>query len=174
MRGERMIPKGPLGMFGIAQSQLERIGYNPLEASNPMGEPMSGGGGGGFGFSLGGPQRINQGFAEKDYVGFDDHYTGAGRRGAGSYGFSGSNHNVEAYKKLSPVEQKAFTDDYMKNNRYSNVTMGSKWAKPVAAPLASRVIVGGRGRGGRGGVTRVSRSTPSNSYSNYSRRVGGR
>jgi len=175
MRGERMIPKGPLGMFGIAQSQLERIGYNPLEASNPMGEPMSGGGGGGgFGFSLGGPQRINQGFAEKDYVGFDDHYTGAGRRGAGSYGFGGSNHNVEAYKKLSPVKQKALTDDYMKNNRYSNVTMGSKWAKPVAAPLASRVIVGGRGRGGRGGVTRVSRSTPSNSYSNYSRRVGGR
>ena len=165
---------GPLGMFGIAESQVERIGYNPLEASNPMGEPMSGGGGGGFGFSLGGPQRINQGFAEKDYVGFDDHYTGAGRRGAGSYGFGGSNYNVEAYKKLSPVEQKAFTDDYMKNNRYSNVTMGSKWAKPVAAPLASRVIVGGRGRGGRGGVTRVSRSTPSNSYSNYSRRVGGR
>jgi len=168
-----MIPKGPLGEFGIAQSQLERIGYNPLEASNPMGEPMSGGGGG-FGFSLGGPQRINQGFAEKDYVGFDDHYTGAGRRGAGSYGFGGSNHNVEAYKKLSPVEQKAFTDDYMKNNRYSNVTMGSKLAKPVAAPLASRVIVGGRGRGGRGGVTRVARATPTNSYSNYSRRVGGR
>jgi len=157
MRGERMIPKGPLGMFGIAQSQLERIGYNPLEASNPMGEPMSGGGGGGgFGFSLGGPQRINQGFAEKDYVGFDDHYTGAGRRGAGSYGFGGSNHNVEAYRKLNPVAQKAFTDDYMKDNRYSNVTIGSKWAKPVESipPLANRVVVGGRGRGGRGGVTR--------------------
>jgi len=61
MRGERMIPKGPLGMFGIAQSQLERIGYNPLEASNPMGEPMSGGGGGGgFGFSLGGQRGPNQ------------------------------------------------------------------------------------------------------------------
>jgi hypothetical protein len=56
-----MIPKGPLGMFGIAQSQLERIGYNPLEASNPLGEPMSGGGGGGgFGFSLGGQRGPNQ------------------------------------------------------------------------------------------------------------------
>jgi len=55
-----MIPKGPLGEFGIAQSQLERIGYNPLEASNPMGEPMSGGGGGGFGFSLGGQRGPNQ------------------------------------------------------------------------------------------------------------------
>ncbi len=60
MRGERMIPKGPLGMFGIAQSQLERIGYNPLEASDPMGEPMSGGGGGGgFGFSFGGQRPMN-------------------------------------------------------------------------------------------------------------------
>ena len=164
---------GPLGQYAIAGSLVKTPGWKPLDAEENEMLPEEGGGGS-FGFQLGGPQRINQGFAEKDYVGFNDHYTGAGRRGAGSYGFGGSNHNVEAYKKLSPVEQKAFTDDYMKNNRYSNVTMGSKWAKPVAAPLASRVIVGGRGRGGRGGVTRVSRSTPSNSYSNYSRRVGGR
>lgn len=167
--------RSPLGAYGIAHSQLERIGYNPLEAQGPLGEPLGGGGGGGFGFSLGQSKpRISLGFAEKDYVGPDDTYTGAGRRGAGSFGFGGSNHNVEAYKKLSPEEQKAFTDNYMKNNRYSNVSTGGKWAKPVAAPLASRIIVGGRGRGGRGGITRVARSTPSNSYSNYSRRVGRR
>ena len=153
MRDQRMM--GPLGMYGIANSQVQTPGYAAL--LDPMtGEPMKGGGGGGFSLGFGGQQRINQGFAEKDYVGFDDHYTGAGRRGAGSYGFGGSNHNVEAYKQLSPVAQKAFTDDYMKDNRYSNVTIGSKWAKPVepTPPLASRVAVGGRGRGGRGGVTR--------------------
>ena len=50
---------GPLGMFGIAESQLERIGYNPLEASNPMGEPMSGGGGGGFSMGFGGQRPLN-------------------------------------------------------------------------------------------------------------------
>ena len=172
MRDSRMM--GPLGMYGIANSQVQTPGYAGL--LDPItGEPIEGGsGGGGFSIGLNGQQRINQGFAEKDYVGFDDHYTGAGRRGAGSYGFGGSNHNVEAYKKLSPVDQKAFTDNYMKDNRYSNVSIGSKWAKPVVAPLASRVVVGGRGRGGRGGVTRVARSRPSNSYSNYSRRVGAR
>jgi len=70
-----MHPKtmGPLGMFGIAKSQLERIGYNPLEASNPMGEPMSGGGGGG-GFSMGfGGQRpmndMERTIAAHDYPG---------------------------------------------------------------------------------------------------------
>ena len=148
---------GPLGKYGIARSLVQTPGWKALEAEQG-GMMPEGGGGGGFGMSFGGQpqQRISLGFPEKDYVGFDDHYTGAGRRGAGSFGFGGSNHNVEAYKRLSPADQKAFTDNYMKNNRYSNVTMGGKWAKPVTAPLASRVIVGGRGRGGRGGVTRTS------------------
>jgi len=171
MRDPRQM--GPLGGFGIANSLVKTPDYAGL--LDPVtGEPMEGGGGGGgFSMGFGGQQRINQGFAEKDYVGFDDHYTGAGRRGAGSYGFGGGNHNVEAYKQLNPVAQKEFTNNYMKDNRYSNVKMGSKWNKP-AAPLASRVVVGGRGRGGRGGVTRVARTTPTNSYANYSRRVGGR
>jgi hypothetical protein len=151
--------QGPLGKYGIAQSLIEMPGWDPLKAQQGEMMPDSGAGGGGFGMSFGEqqPQRINSGFADKDYVGFNDHYTGAGRRGAGSYGFGGSNYKIEAYKKMTPAKQKEFTDSYMANNRYSNVTMGSKWAKPEVAPiapLASRVVVGGRGRGGRGGVTR--------------------
>lgn len=112
---------GPLGMYGIANSELERIGYNPLEGPQTPMEQAMGGGGGGFGFSLAQPQRISLGLPEKDYVGFDDNYTGAGRRGAGSFGFGGSNKNVETYKKMSPLAQKTFTNNYMNNNRYSNL-----------------------------------------------------
>ena len=63
---------GPLGQYNIARSQLERIGYNPLEASNPMGEPMSGGGGGGFSLGFGGqrgPNQMEQTIAAHNYPG---------------------------------------------------------------------------------------------------------
>ena len=51
--------RGPLGAYGIAHSQLERIGYNPLEAQGPLEQALGGGGGGGFGFSLGGQRPYN-------------------------------------------------------------------------------------------------------------------
>ena len=50
MRNQRMM--GPLGMYGIASSQVQSPGYAGL--LDPMtGEPMEGGGGGGGGFSMG-------------------------------------------------------------------------------------------------------------------------
>lgn len=45
--------RSPLGAYGIAHSQLERIGYNPLQAQGPLEQALGGGGGGGFGFQLG-------------------------------------------------------------------------------------------------------------------------
>ena len=70
MRDQRMM--GPLGMYGIASSQVQSPGYAAL--LDPMtGEPMEGGGGGG-GFSLGfggqrGPNQMEQTIAAHNYPG---------------------------------------------------------------------------------------------------------
>lgn len=70
MRDQRMM--GPLGMYGIANSQVQTPGYAGL--LDPMtGEPMEGGGGGG-GFSMGfggqrGPNQMEQTIAAHDYPG---------------------------------------------------------------------------------------------------------
>ena len=70
MRDQRMM--GPLGMYGIANSQVQTPGYAGL--LDPMtGEPMEGGGGGG-GFSMGfggqrGPNQMEQTIAAHNYPG---------------------------------------------------------------------------------------------------------
>ena len=71
MRDQKMM--GPLGMYGIANSQVQSPGYAAL--LDPMtGEPMEGGGGGGGGFSFGfggqrGPNQMEQTIAAHNYPG---------------------------------------------------------------------------------------------------------
>lgn len=198
-----MIPKGPLGMFGIARSQLERIGYNPLEASDPMGEPMSGGGGGGgFGFSLGG--RSNDPFHPDNFPTKLDPTQGPSY-GLPSiwnpeYSIAETNawaNSMKTNKDIPQFMQNTFTDPMAErmgkgvyhmdvsnpNNRPSDLT-GKSYTDRVAATkswrdkrTASKAanIMGGSGSS-RSRGSRRGRSRPSKPSPGFgfSRRSGGR
>ena len=194
--------EGPLGQYAIAGSQVQTPGWKPLEGPETPFEQATGGGrGGSFGFQLG--ERpyndMERTILAHDYPGG---FKVATDQYAAKYSDQLDEWAKEELKEKYPTRD--WDAEYkrtaaLKNNYYNT---GELWgpkgptgrtentpnivqkkiAPIIRAPLASnrdrhglsKITVGGRGRGGRGGITRVARSTPSNSYSNYSRRVGGR
>ena len=150
---------GPLGMFGIAESQVERIGYNPLEASNPMGEPMSGGGGGGFGFSLGGPQGYTRAQYESAMA---DRYAntrvGTDADGNPIYGYTGQDERSTGGVNMSRAGTRADTNPYVYGSQKARGPLtyggyntrnqfGSNPSKNYGVPNSSgqrRLVIGGR------------------------------
>ena len=150
---------GPLGMFGIAESQIERIGYNPLEASNPMGEPMSGGGGGGFGFSFGGPQGYTRAQYESAMV---DTYAnvrvGTDANGNPIYGYTGQDERPTGGVNMSRAGTRADTNPYVYGSNKARGPLtyggyntrnqfGNNPSKNYGVPNSSgqrRLVIGGR------------------------------
>lgn len=127
--------RGPLGAYGIAHSQLERIGYNPLQAQGGPLEQALGGGGGGFGFSLAQPQ----GYTRDQYeAAMADRYANT-RIGTGpnDYGYTGQGVTARAGTM-------AASNPYVYGSRVNAPLGGVGSSNPRKNYFNGRRVTGGR------------------------------
>ena len=150
---------GPLGMYGIANSELERIGYNPLEGPQTPMEQAMGGGGGGFGFSLGGPQGYTRAQYESAMA---DRYAntrvGTDANGNPIYGYTGQDERLTGGVNMSRAGTRADTNPYVYGSNKARGPLtyggyntsnqfGSNPSKNYGVPNSSgqrRLVIGGR------------------------------
>lgn len=150
---------GPLGMYGIANSELERIGYNPLEGPQTPMEQAMGGGGGGFGFSLGGPLGYTRAQYESAMA---DRYAntrvGTDANGNPIYGYTGQDERPTGGVNMSRAGTRADTNPYVYGSNKARGPLtyggyntsnqfGSNPSKNYGVPNSSgqrRLVVGGR------------------------------